>query len=111
MYRYTYIVECRANHVTRPSSDDFKFKITYYVGGTNDIHQRIAAHRAGKGARYLRGRQILRVAYVDTWMMSEELAWFYSEHAIKRFTHLGREKIVNDTHKPDKIAFWRAFPI
>ena len=60
-YKYTYIVECRANDVKRDPSDDLRYKVTYYVGGTNNPRQRIEAHLAGKGAKYLRGREMLRV--------------------------------------------------
>jgi len=29
---------------------------TLYAGSTTDVHSRLAAHRAGRGARYTRGR-------------------------------------------------------
>lgn len=38
---------------------------TLYTGITNDLDRRIAAHAAGKGARYTRGRAPLRVIHVE----------------------------------------------
>ena len=38
---------------------------TLYVGVTNDLENRLAAHVAGKGARYTRGRAPLRVIHVE----------------------------------------------
>ena len=36
-----------------------------YVGVTNDLEKRVAAHTCGKGARYTRGRAPLVVRYVE----------------------------------------------
>ena len=36
---------------------------TLYTGITNDVEKRLAAHRAGKGAKYTRGRGPLELAY------------------------------------------------
>lgn len=38
---------------------------TFYTGITNDIAKRIAAHEAGKGAKYTRGRAPLKLAYSE----------------------------------------------
>ena len=42
---------------------------SYYAGITTDVHARLAAHQAGKGARYTRAHRPLRVlasrAYPD----------------------------------------------
>lgn len=35
---------------------------TLYTGVSNDVPRRLAAHRSGRGARYLRGRGPLRLA-------------------------------------------------
>lgn len=37
-----------------------------YTGITTDIARRFRQHAAGKGARYFRGRQPLRVVYLET---------------------------------------------
>ena len=36
---------------------------TYYTGWTNDVAARVAAHNAGYGARYTRGRGPVRLVY------------------------------------------------
>ena len=36
---------------------------TYYTGWTNDVAARVAAHNAGCGARYTRGRGPVRLVY------------------------------------------------
>ena len=38
---------------------------TLYTGITNDFEQRLAAHNAGKGAKYTRGRGPLEVMYLE----------------------------------------------
>ena len=37
----------------------------YYVGITNDIEARIAAHNAGRGARFTRGRGPVKLRYTE----------------------------------------------
>lgn len=36
-----------------------------YTGITNDLEKRLAAHRAGTGARYTRGRGPLEIVYTE----------------------------------------------
>lgn len=38
---------------------------TYYTGITNDLEKRLAAHEAGQGAKYTRGRGPLKVVYTE----------------------------------------------
>lgn len=38
---------------------------TLYCGMTNDVERRLAAHRAGRGARYTRGRSPLALLHVE----------------------------------------------
>ena len=38
---------------------------TLYAGITNDLEKRVAAHRAGRGARYTRGRGPLQVVHIE----------------------------------------------
>lgn len=38
---------------------------TLYTGITDDVEKRLAAHRAGKGAKYTRGRGPLEPVYVE----------------------------------------------
>ena len=38
---------------------------TLYTGSTDDVERRLAAHRAGKGAKYTRGRGPLELVYSE----------------------------------------------
>ena len=38
---------------------------TLYTGATNDLERRLAAHQAGRGARYTKGRGPLEIVYVE----------------------------------------------
>lgn len=49
---YLYILRC---------GDD-----SLYTGITDDIQRRLAAHKAGKGAKYTRGRGPLELVYCET---------------------------------------------
>lgn len=62
---------------------------TLYVGVSNRLQERLAAHRAGKGARYTRGRGPLRLLYV--------------EHAGERGDALRREHWIKQLTRTDKL--------
>ena len=49
---YLYILKCK---------DD-----TFYTGITTNVEKRLEAHRAGKGAKYTRGRGPLELVYRET---------------------------------------------
>ena len=38
---------------------------TLYTGITDNVEKRLSAHRAGKGAKYTRGRSPLELVYVE----------------------------------------------
>ena len=40
---------------------------TLYTGITDDVQRRLSAHRAGKGAKYTRGRGPLELVYTQQW--------------------------------------------
>lgn len=44
-----YIVQCRDG--------------TYYTGATTHLERRVTLHNAGKGAKYVRGREPVRLVY------------------------------------------------
>jgi predicted GIY-YIG superfamily endonuclease len=107
-YTYTYIVECRA--WTRKSENPGTMSCTtltlqtsYYVGGTNNPRQRIEAHLAGKGAKYLRGREILRVCITDIW----------KETTVKRENHDTRRWLMERAFNGETSnfrPFWHRTP-
>jgi len=65
-----------------------------YTGVTNRLQDRLQAHRAGKGARYTRGRGPLRLLYV--------------EHAGPRGDALRRELQIKRLTRRDKLRLARA---
>ena len=72
---YVYILRC---------VDD-----TLYCGSTNDLQKRLQLHRAGKGAKYTRGRGPLELVY---W---EQLAT--QSDALKR------ERAIKTLSRPEKL--------
>lgn len=53
-----------------------------YAGVTPDLERRLAAHRAGRGARYTRGREPL--ALLRAWPYADSGAALRAEHRFKR---------------------------
>ena len=60
---------------------------TLYTGWTNDLAKRIAAHNAGKGAKYTRSRRPVTLVYSEECESKEEA--MSREWHIK---HMSREK-------------------
>jgi putative endonuclease len=54
---------------------------TLYTGITTNLESRIAAHSAGKGAKYTRGRSPLKLAYSQVFANKSEAS--VREHEIK----------------------------
>ena len=57
---------------------------TLYCGITNDLDKRIAAHNAGEGAKYTRGRTPLKLVYTE--LCADKSAALKRELKIKRMT-------------------------
>ena len=55
---------------------------TLYTGITTDVQRRLAAHRAGKGAKYTRGRAPLELVYQE--QCPDHSQALKREHAIKQ---------------------------
>jgi putative endonuclease len=64
---------------------------TLYIGITNNLPRRLAAHRGGRGARYTRGRCPLTL--------------LHSEPAPTRSAALTREHELKQLRRRDKLAF------
>ena len=43
-----------------------KNKKWYYTGYTNNLHRRIEEHRTGKGAKFCRGKKVIKLKYFET---------------------------------------------
>lgn len=76
---YLYLIRC---------GDD-----TLYTGISNDVPRRLAAHRLGRGARYLRGRGPLALARkIRVGSRSQALS---AELRVKRLPRLKKEKLIH----------------
>ena len=70
---------------------------TLYTGITDDLPHRLAMHRAGKGAKYTRGRAPLSLVY-------QENASSYSdalkrEYRIKQLSRIEKLKLIESYNK------------
>lgn len=63
---------------------------TLYCGITNDLDKRLAAHNAGEGAKYTRGRTPVRLVYC--------------EHCEDKSTALKREMQIKVLSRTEKLA-------
>jgi len=64
---------------------------TLYTGSTDDVERRLAAHRAGKGAKYTRGRGPLELVYTEEW--PDKSAALRREYAIKQLSREKKQKL------------------
>ena len=55
---------------------------TLYTGFTNDLARRLAAHNAGRGAKYTRGRRPVELVYWESF--SNKSSALRREYAIKQ---------------------------
>lgn len=69
---------------------------TLYCGITNDLDKRLAAHNAGEGAKYTRGRTPVKLAY--------------SESCPDKSAALKREIEIKGLSRTDKLALVGANP-
>ena len=66
---------------------------TLYTGITDDVEKRFAAHCAGKGAKYTRGRGPLELCYTEE--AEDKSAALKREHAIKKMTRAQKLQLLN----------------
>ena len=74
---YLYILRC---------GDD-----TLYTGITTDVQRRLADHRAGKGAKYTRGRAPLELVYDENCGTHSDA--LKREYAVKALPRAEKEKL------------------
>ena len=77
---FTYLLRCK---------DD-----TLYCGWTNDLEKRLAAHNAGKGAKYTRSRHPVTLVYYETFETKEEA--MSREFAIKKLSRKEKLKLIEE---------------
>ncbi len=69
---------------------------TLYTGVTDDVQRRLAAHRAGKGAKYTRGRGPLELVYTQE--QPDKSAALRREFQIKKLTRPQKERLISAQH-------------
>ena len=75
---YTYMVECADGSL--------------YVGYTNDLDKRVAAHNSGKGAKYTKTRRPVKLVYYEKHSSKTEA--MSRESLIKQLTHAKKRKLI-----------------
>ncbi|HZO72598.1 MAG TPA: GIY-YIG nuclease family protein [Ktedonobacteraceae bacterium] len=75
---YVYIVQCRDGSL--------------YTGYAQDVPQRIAAHNAGIGAKYTRGRG--PVVLLACWLCESRREALRAEYAIKRLSRVQKWRLI-----------------
>ena len=65
---------------------------TLYTGITDDFEKRLAAHRAGKGAKYTRGRTPLEPVYRE--ICEDHSAALKREYAIKQLPRKKKMELI-----------------
>lgn len=80
MNQYVYMIEC---------SDG-----SYYTGYTNNLKKRLAAHNAGKGAKYTKSRRPVRLIYQENFDNKKDA--LKREYAIKQLARSEKETLIND---------------
>ena len=78
MTAYAYIVEC---------SDG-----TLYAGWTNDLDKRVAAHNAGQGAKYTRGRRPVTLRYYEAF--EDKSGAMRRESALKKLSRAEKRALI-----------------
>lgn len=67
---------------------------TFYCGSTNNIHKRLAAHNAGKGARYTRGRLPVKLLYLQ--VCNDKSTALKLEYKIKKLSRKNKIKLIKN---------------
>ena len=69
---------------------------TLYTGITTDVEKRLEAHRAGKGAKYTRGRAPLELVYREE--CGDHSAALKREIEIKKLARDEKEQLISQVH-------------
>lgn len=70
---------------------------TLYTGTTDDVAHRLAAHRAGKGAKYTRGRGPLELLYTE--QCPDRSAALRREYAIKQLSREEKLHLIGNAER------------
>ncbi len=75
---YTYIVQCRDG--------------SYYTGWTTDVDKRVAAHNAGKGAKYTKSRRPVKLVYYEVFDSKGKA--MHREYEIKQMPRIQKTRLI-----------------
>lgn len=75
---YTYILRCADG--------------TLYTGWTNDLKRRLAAHNAGKGAKYTSARRPVTLVYAE--IHEDKIRAMQREYAVKQLTRQEKDALI-----------------
>ena len=70
---------------------------TLYTGITNNIKQRIKQHNLGKGAKYTKGRNPVKLVYQEN--ASDKSTALKREFEIKKMTRAQKQKLISDQNE------------
>ena len=84
---YVYLLRCRDG--------------TLYTGSTNDLERRLAAHNAGKGAKYTRGRRPVTLVYWESCL--DRSSALRREYAVKQMSRSQKLELVRRAETACKI--------
>ena len=74
---------------------------TLYTGFTNDLARRLAAHNAGRGAKYTRGRRPVELVYWESF--SNKSSALRREYAIKQLPRRQKLALIQSDALPCEI--------
>lgn len=70
---------------------------TYYTGYTNNLENRIKLHNRGNGAKYLKGKSPVTLAYSKEYVYYKNA--LNAERRIKKLTRKKKETLIEDYKK------------
>ncbi len=73
---------------------------TLYTGWTNDLEQRLRAHRAGKGGKYTRSRLPVELVYREEFETKEEA--MSREWHLKRLTRQEKLRLIESAGRNEE---------
>ena len=85
---YVYMLRCRDG--------------TLYTGSTNDLERRLAAHNAGKGAKYTRGRRPVTLVYWES--CPDRSSALRREYAVKQMSRSQKLELVRSLQDEGRVV-------
>lgn len=77
---YTYMLRCKDG--------------SYYIGWTNNLKARVAAHNAGRGGKYTRAKRPVELVYYEIFPTKQEA--MSREWHLKQLTHAQKSALLEE---------------